>query len=89
MKKQITARGKQVDVEDFDLPQGDSAPAKLLVATVGNTRVEREHTFGAVDGPRPALTAAQVQKDLDDARQKLAEEAAWRAELAALLPQVQ
>lgn len=90
MQKQVTVRGKRVDVEDFDLPQmAGEAPTKRLTATVGGITVETTLTAGAADGPRPTLTLAQVQKDLDDARQRLAEEAAWQAERAELLKQVQ
>ncbi len=88
-KKTMNIRGKQVDVEDFDLPpMAGEAPSKLLRATVGGVTVERTLTFGAVDGPRSAVTVADIQKDLDDARQRLANEAAWRSELASLLQQV-
>jgi hypothetical protein len=76
----------QVTIETSDVASG--VPAKNLRATVGDVVCESRVTFGAMDGPRLEVTAEQLQADLDNARQKLAEEAAWQAELRTLVSQL-
>lgn len=79
----------QVTVETSDAVNG--VPAKKLRATVGDVVCEQIVTFGATDGPRAQLTddlLRQLQADLDAARQKLAEDAAWQAQLRGLVNQL-
>lgn len=82
-KKQIQT-GKHT-VEVIDLPVEGTMPVRELRAEVGKTIRTMRVTFGAADGPRPTLSPEQVQRDLDDARQKLAEEASWCEHLRELL----
>ncbi len=82
-RKTIVARGKQVQVTDTDV--AGVSPARLLEATVGSSTVKRTITFGAIDGPRPTVTLSQLQQDLNTARRRVAEEAAWKEELEQLL----
>ncbi len=88
-KKQFLMHGKQVDVEDFDIPNNDGVPSKMVRATLPGITVEAALTTGAVDGARPLLSVVQLQKDLDDLRQRVAEEAAWRKVREEMLQQVQ
>ena len=85
-QKQIQLETHTAQVVDTDI--GGDIPIKELRATVGGTTVSSRITFGGVYGPRPNLTLEQIQNDLDMARQKLAEEAAWRENLRTILAEV-
>ena len=78
--------GMAVAVTDTPL-QGD-CPAREITAQAGQTVVRLRHTFGAADGPRPETTVEQLQADLDAARQRIANEAAWREDVRVKLEQV-
>jgi len=82
----LTILGIPVAVTDTPL-EGDR-PAREITAQAGQTVVCLRHTFGAADGPRPEMTVEQLQTDLDAARQRIANEAAWREDLRLKLEQV-
>lgn len=56
-------------------------PARRVRASVGETVVELTVTFGAEDGPRPAVTPEYVQAQLDAAKQRAREEALWQEQI--------
>jgi len=78
-ERQVTLDKYTVRVADIAI--AGEIPTKELVAIVGATTVKSRITFAADDGLRPELTVEQLQALLDAARQKVAEEAAWREDL--------
>jgi hypothetical protein len=82
----VTMLGMTVTVTETKLP--GEIPACEIVAQAGETTVRLRHTFGAIDGPRAEITTEQLQADLDAARQRAANEAAWREDLRVKLEQV-
>jgi hypothetical protein len=86
-KKQIKIAKHMVCVEDAEIDH--IIAAREIRAIVGNTTVVSRVTFGGgIDGPRVNMTIEQLQKDLDTARQKAAEEAAHRENVRELMKQV-
>ena len=82
----VTILGIPVTVTDTVL-EGDR-PGREIEACAGQTVVRLRHTFGAADGPRPVVTVEQLRADLEAARQRIANEAAWREDLRVKLEQV-
>jgi hypothetical protein len=51
----------------------------FLVGVCGASKHRKTWTIGAVDGPRPLPTSQEeLQKRLDEFRQEVADEAAWK-----------
>jgi hypothetical protein len=82
----LTVLGIPVTVTDTLL---EGKAGRDIEARAGETVVRLRHTFGAADGPRPVVTVEQLQTDMDAARQRVANEAAWREDLRVKLEQVQ
>ena len=87
MQKQLALGEHTAQVEDVEIEH--IMAAREIRATVGSTTVVSTVTFGGgIDGPRVKMTLEQLQKDLDTARQKTAEEAAHRENVRILMKQV-
>lgn len=83
-EKTINVAGRSVVVEAVQELTPDGITILRVTARTGTTSYTGVQTVS----PNPNLTVAQMQKDLDDFRQKIAEEAAGREvtrTLAALL----
>lgn len=84
-KKTLRFKGRDVEVDAFQVDNPGGPPAIRAVAACGETTATLTLTLGPVDGAMTPPEPGAIQKRLDDLREAAARRAVHDAELAAQL----